>query len=143
MRGLAAVGAGLVATFALAFACEALIGLLLPDAMNAQGRVSSPAVLGVLLAGGVMSSVIGGWLTARLAESRHMGHALFLAAVALAVAMFISILNWDRAPGAYHLTSWLLIPLACVAGASIRVQALREQFGASFDDEPYALGDGT
>lgn len=143
MRGLAAVGAGLVATFALAFAFEGLIGLLLPDAMNAQGRVSSPAVLGVLLAAGVISSAVGGWLTARLAESRHMGHALFLAAVALAIGMFISILNWDRAPGAYHVTSWLLLPLACVAGASIRVQALREQLGASFDDEPYALGEGT
>ena len=142
MRGLAAVGAGLGATFVLAFTFEWLIGLALPDAMDARGRVSSASVLGMLLAGGVLSSAMGGWLTARLAESRHMGHALGLAAVALALAMFISILNWDRAPGAYHVASWLLLPLACVAGASVRVQALRERFGPAFDDEPYALPEG-
>ena len=129
MRGLAAVGAGLGATFVLAFTFEWLIGLALPDAMDASGRVSAASVLGMLLAGGVLSSAMG-------------GHALFLAAVALALAMFISILNWDRAPGAYHVASWLLLPLACVAGASVRVQALRERFGPAFDDEPYALPEG-
>lgn len=143
MRGLVAVGAGLGATFALAFAFEGVIGLLVPTAMDAQGRVTSPAILGVLLATGVVSAAIGGWLTARLAESRHMGHAVFLSAVALALVMFISILNWERAPGAYHVASWILLPLACIAGASVRVQALREEFGAAFDDEPWALSDAS
>ncbi|MCU0626885.1 MAG: hypothetical protein MUF21_10450 [Gemmatimonadaceae bacterium] len=142
MRGLAAVGAGLAALFALAFGFEAAIGALIPTSMDAQGRVSSPAVLGLLLAAGVVSGAIAGWLTARLAVSRHMGHALFLASIAVAVVMFISILNWDRAPGAYHLASWVLLPLACVAGASVRVQALRAQFGVAFDDDPWTVTDG-
>ncbi len=117
MRSALAIAAGFVAIAVLSFAADALVRLALPDAYDAAGRVTDVPVLILLQALVGVFAVVGCALTAHLAPSAPMRHALILGALGLAFNLAGSAAMWDTAPVWYHVLGWALtMPYAWLGG---------------------------
>jgi hypothetical protein len=107
-RRVGAVLAGLFAIFAVTTATDAVMHLtgVFPPV---DAPPMSDALFLLALAYRVAYGIAGGWLTARLAPSRPVQHALALGAIGLALSVAGAVAMWDAGPGWY--------PLAVAASA--------------------------
>ncbi len=95
-RSLGAVLAGAVAGAALSLGVDVVLhaaGVFPP-----WGQPMSHALFAVAAAYRTAFTVLGGWIAARLAPSRPLGHAIALGLVGLAVNAAGTVATWDKGP---------------------------------------------
>ena len=123
-RSVGAVVLGFVLIGALSFGTNYVIGQFVPGFFDPGTRITSvPLLLGVMAYVAVFA-VFGCYVTARLAPSRPMLHALVLGALGLAFNVMGSIQLWDTAPAWYHIASLLLVMPYAYLGGLIRERQL-------------------
>ena len=127
LRSIGAVAAGLIVTFVLIMATDAVLRLLLPGAFAPDGRVTSvPVLLGTQLYVACFA-ILGTYLTARLAPSHPMRHALALGLIALIASIPGTIAYWSSAPAWYHVLALSLVMPLAWAGGRLRVRQLERR----------------
>src|SRR5262245_300766 len=101
-RSVAAVGAGLVAIFAVTSATDVVMhatGVFPPT----DAPPMSNALFLLAFAYRTVYDVAGCWLTARLAPARPLFHALVLGGIGTLLSLAGAIAMWDAGPGWYPL----------------------------------------
>ena len=117
MRSVVAIIVGFVFIAVLSFGTEALVRVALPGAFDESGRMEKLSILILSLAYIGVYAVVGCYLTARLAPSRPMWHALVLGFLGLIVTVVGTIATWSLAPAWYHIVSLALVmPYAWIGG---------------------------
>ncbi len=125
MRNLAAVALGLLVIGLGIYGAAAVAPLAFPAAFDARGYTTNTLALIVMLAITEVFTMFAGWVTARLVTDHLPGHAVMMAIVGLAVAVFVGAVRWSAAPAWYYLVSWALIPVAGAVGAFAWERSLR------------------
>lgn len=116
-RSILAIVLGFVLIAACAVGVDAAHRALDPAAFGPGGRVDDPLTLAVMLGYVTVIAAAGCYLTARLAPSRPMRHALVLGALGLAFNVAGTIAMWETAPAWYHgLALALVMPTAWLGG---------------------------
>ncbi|HJZ74496.1 MAG TPA: hypothetical protein VKE51_22320 [Vicinamibacterales bacterium] len=95
-RSIVALVAGFVATAALSLGADVLLHAL--DVFPPWGQPMSDGLFVLASAYRVAFTVLGGWITARLAPSKPMRHVLVLGVVGLFAATAAAIATWNRGP---------------------------------------------
>ena len=103
MKSVLSVGAGFVVWSALWCIANAGIAALAPAQFAPDGSTDNVAILPLFLVLPVAYSFASGRLTARLAPTRPMAHAVALGLILTAVGTAVQILYWDVMPLWYHL----------------------------------------
>lgn len=127
MRNLAAIALGLLFTGLGNFGAAAATPMAFPAAYTAQGHTTNSVALFVMLSITLVFAVFGGWVTARIAPDHRMGHALTMAVLGLAAAVFIGAVRWAAAPAWYYVVSWALLPVAAGIGVAAWERTLRRK----------------
>ena len=121
-----AVAAGFLATFVLSVGTDA--ALHAAGVFPAIGQTMSDPLFVLAAAYRAAYTVAGGYLTARLAPRRPMGHTLALGAIGLVVATAGAVATWGRGPAfgpAWYPVSIVAMAVPCVwAGARLRERQL-------------------
>ncbi len=125
MRNLSALVLGLLIVGLGLYGAAAVTPLAYPGAFDAQGATTNVVALFVMLSISEVFTVFGGWVTARIAPDHRIGHAILMASVGLAVAIFVGAVRWSAAPPWYYAASWLLMPVAGAIGAAAWERSLR------------------
>lgn len=117
VRSIAAVVAGFFLIPLLNFATLAILARVAPDTFPAGQPVTSTAAL-LLTCAYVAAFGIGGcYLTARLAPSRPLLHALIVGALGLAISIPVALQNWADAPAWFNVYNLLAVmPYAWLGG---------------------------
>jgi hypothetical protein len=122
-RSVGAVFVGLVATFVVTSAVDAVLhatGVFPPF-----GQVMGSGLFALALAYRIPFNIGGAWLAARLAPGRPMGHALALGVVGVVLSVFGAIAFWDMGPAWYSLAN-IAIALPCAwTGGKLRLAQVR------------------
>ena len=117
VRSIVAIVVGFAFIAVLSFGTDALVRLTLPNAFDASGRTERLSVLILSLVYVGVYAVVGCYLTARLAPSRPMWHALILGLIGLVFTAAGTIVLWSTAPAWYNILSLLLVmPYAWIGG---------------------------
>ena len=95
-RTIGAVLAGFFATFILSVATDLVLHAT--DVFPPWGRPMSNALFVLATVYRTIYTVAGGYITARLAPDRPMGHALTLGVIGLFAAIAGTIVTWDKGP---------------------------------------------
>ncbi len=114
LRRIVAVLAGFFAWSVLWLLANQCLVLLAPDRFQADGSSQDGGILLTILATSVGLSVFSGWLTARLAATAPLAHALALGVLLLLVGLLVQWQYWDAMPLWYHLSF-----LTCLLPASL------------------------
>ena len=129
MRSLSALALGLLLVGRGLYGAAALTPFAYPAAFDADGRTTNVVALFVMLTITEVFSLFGGWLTARLVTDHRAGHAILMASIGLAIAVAVGAVRWDTAPSWYHVTTWVLMPVAAAIGAAAWERSLRRKSG--------------
>ena len=127
MRNLPALALGLLVVGLGLYGASAVTPIAFPAAFNAQGHTTNLLALIVMLAITEVSMMFAGWLVARTVADHRAGHALLLATMALATAMFTGSIRWAAAPAWYHVVSWALLLPAAMLGVRAWERSLRRR----------------
>lgn len=130
LRSIGAVALGFLLIGALAFGTDAALRSAIPQYFGAGGRVDDVGLLVFALLYVFAYATFGCWLTARLAPSRPMRHALILGALGLALNAAGTIAMWHTAPAWYHVLALTLVMPAAWVGGHLRERQLARAGGA-------------
>jgi hypothetical protein len=131
MRSLSSIALGLLFMGLGLYAAAAVTPIAYPAAFTTLGYTTNPVALTVMLSITLVTTAFGGWITARLAEDHHLGHALMTATIGLVSAVLMGAIRWAAAPAWYHVSSWILIPAAAAIGAMAWERTMRRRAPAS------------
>jgi hypothetical protein len=95
-RSVLALGASFIAVVVLSIGTDVLLhatGVYPP-----WGQAMREGLFGLATAYRLVYGIFGGWMTARLAPSRPMAHALVGAAIGTVLATVGAVLTWDQGP---------------------------------------------
>ncbi|MGZ8491143.1 MAG: hypothetical protein ACXWZS_02945 [Gemmatirosa sp.] len=130
LRSIGAIAAGFVVIGALAFGTDAALRTSAPQFYGPDNRVTDVALLLFTLFYVFAYATFGCWLTARLAPSRPMRHALILGALGLVFNVVGTAQMWHTAPAWYHVVALALVMPAAWLGGWIRERQLARAGGA-------------
>ena len=117
MRSALAVISGFLVTAAVAFAADDLVLRFAPNARDSVGRITEARILILMLVYTALAAIGGSYVTARLAPSRPLRHAMILGAIALALSIVATVMFWDAGPAWYHaIAVGLVLPCAWLGG---------------------------
>jgi len=125
VRSILAIVAGFLFTGVLAIGTDAVLmsaGVLPP----ATERVTSTGVLLLTVAYVAVYAIAGCWVTARLAPSHPMRHALIMGGIALAMQLALLPMSWQRTPAWYNLLGLALVMPYAWAGGRLRERQLAQ-----------------
>lgn len=130
-RSIAVIVLGFILIGALATGIDMGTRAAFPAHFAAGGATSSvPILLWSILYVGVVATA-GCWLTARLAPSHPMRHALILGAFGLAFNIMGSVRMWDTAPAWYHFAQLALTMVWAWLGGRIAEQGAARRASAA------------
>ncbi|HSC46837.1 MAG TPA: hypothetical protein VLG68_01980 [Gammaproteobacteria bacterium] len=124
LRSVGAVVAGFVAVFVLAVLTDiVLVTARVLPAME-HPELYSDTLYALIFLYTTVYSGVGGYLTARLAPSRPIAHALVLGALGTLASTLGAIANWDKAAGhAWYPIALIAIAMpACYLGGAMYVR---------------------
>lgn len=117
IRSIAAVVTGFVLIGALSIGTNVLLSNVAPDLYPASGIVTDTGALLLALAYVAVYAIGGCYLTARMAPSRPMLHALVLGVLGLAFNVMGVVTTWGQVPAWYSLVGLALtMPYAWIGG---------------------------
>lgn len=117
MRSVSAVIVGFLFIAVLSFGSDIMLRVTFPDDVEIPVRIASIRVLSLSLISAVVYATVGCYLTARLAPSRPMWHALLLGALVLVFTVLNAAALWMRAAMWYKLASLAVVmPCAWLGG---------------------------
>ena len=117
MRSIGAIAVGFLFIAVLSFGSDILLRVTFPDDVDVPVRIASLRVLSLSLISAVVYATVGCYLTARLAPSRPMLHALLLGVLALVFTVLNADLLWILAATWYRLASLAVVmPCAWLGG---------------------------
>jgi hypothetical protein len=117
MRSIWAIVAGFLFTFLLSTGAELIMRAMAPSLFAANGSTSNIAILCMSILTIAVFAIVGCYLTARLAPSHPMGHALALGGIALVISLLLVQKTWPMAPAWYNLLNLVVIlPYAWIGG---------------------------
>ncbi len=117
MRNVGSIVVGFLFIAVLSFGSDILLRVTFPDDVDVQIRIVSVRVLVLSLISAAVYATVGCYLTARLAPSRPMWHALVLGVLVLIFTEANTTVLWTLAPLWYKLASLaLVIPCAWLGG---------------------------
>ena len=124
LRSILAVLAGFVVTAALSFGADWALHTAVPQAFDPAGLTRDSAMLVTVLGYLVLFSVVGGFVTARLAPRQPLRHALILGVIALVLTLVPTVLFWHATPTWYHFGVLAAILPATWLGGHLRERQL-------------------
>jgi hypothetical protein len=117
VRSIGAVAVGFLFIAVLSFCSDILLRVTFPDDIDVQGEIVRVRVLALSLISAAVYATVGCYLTARLAPSRPMWHALLLGVLVLVFTIINADLLWLLAADWYRLASLLIVmPCAWLGG---------------------------
>jgi hypothetical protein len=117
VRSVGSILVGFLFIAVLSFGSDIMLRVTFPDDFGIPETIVSVRVLALSLAGAAVYATVGCYLTARLAPSRPMGHALLLGALVLVFTGMNTSMLWMLAVKWYKLTSLALVmPCAWLGG---------------------------
>jgi hypothetical protein len=117
VRSIGAVAIWFLFIAVLSFGSDILLRVTFPDDIDVPGEIVSVRVLALSLISAAVYATVGCYLTARLAASRPMWHALVLGVLVLAFTVINADLLWMLAAIWYRLASLLIVmPCAWIGG---------------------------
>lgn len=117
LRTVLVIASGFVLIGALAVGGELAAMRACPALFDPAGGTRDTRMLLFLMTWVFVAATFGCWLTARLAASRPMWHAMVLGVLGLAFNVAGTIAKWSTAPAWYHVLSLLLVlPAAWLGG---------------------------
>ena len=131
VRSIAAIVVGFLVIGALSFGTDMLVKSSMPGMFDAAGRTDSVGILLLTMAYVAIFAIGGCWLTARLAPSHPMRHALILGALGLLFNIAGAIAMWDTAPAWFHIASLILVMPYAWIGGRLRERQLERSGGAT------------
>lgn len=124
VRSIVAVAVGFVLTGALNVATNHMLSTVMPDVVPAGGPVTDPTALVLISVYVAAFGIVGCYVTARLAPSRPMLHALVVGGLALAMSIPVAIQNWADAPAWFNVYNLLAVMPYAYIGGWMREQEL-------------------
>jgi hypothetical protein len=129
-RSIVAIVVGFVLTGALNVGTTAFLSTVAPGLIAPAGTYNDNlAGLLVVCAYVALFGILGCYVTARLAPSRPMLHALVLGALALAMSIPLTIQNWNDAPAWFNIYNLLAVMPYAWLGGGIRERELANAHG--------------
>jgi hypothetical protein len=119
IRSIAAVMAGSVVWTVLWLGWNAVLGIFFPQASGGLIPIDSLPLLLLLLAGSVVFSVTGGYVTARTAPRSPTAHVIALGVLQLLLGIFFELQSWNVLPVWYHLVFLALLIPSTLAGGRL------------------------
>ena len=117
LRSVIAIVAGFLLIGAASFGTDMLLRVSLPELFDANGSTQSTGLLLFTMLYVGVYATLGCYLTAVMAPSRPMKHALILGVLGLIFTFVGTMAQWDTAPALYHIASLLLVmPYAWLGG---------------------------
>lgn len=117
LRSILAIVVGFVVIGVLAFGTDALVHAMMPGAFDAALRTDNVPILVGTIVYVTIYAIAGSYLTALLAPSRPMRHAMILGVLGLLFNIAGTYAGWAKAPAWYHITALLLVlPSAWIGG---------------------------
>ena len=120
LRSLGVVLAGFVAWSILWLTSGQIALRVVPNAYDETGVSAHTGVLISFLILSVVFSILSGWVTAALAASRGVAHAVWLGVLLLVFGLGVQMAYWDVMPLWYHLPFLALMLPAAFLGGCIR-----------------------
>jgi hypothetical protein len=111
LRSVLAVGAGMIAIIALSVGADAVMHA--SGIFHLPGEPMSNGQLLLALAYRTVFAIAGGYLTARLAPGRRLGHALVLGGIGVLLSTLGAVATWNGGPEFEH--KWYPIALIVTA----------------------------
>ncbi len=119
MRSVLAIAAGFVVWSVIWVSAAAVAQAITPDSFRSDGAVQSAGLLLAFLAVAVVCSLAAGCTTATVSRDAAQRNVMILALILLAVGIAVEISGWALTPLWYHVTFWLLLVPATVAGGKL------------------------
>jgi hypothetical protein len=117
MRSIWAVVAGFLFILVLSLGADAIMHAMSPKLFGANGGTTNLALLCLTTVYVAVFATVGCYLTARLAPSHPMRHALILGALGLIVSLITTAKMWNTAPAWYNIVNLVLVmPYAWLGG---------------------------
>jgi hypothetical protein len=130
LRSIGAIVTGFILIGVLAFGTDAALRNSVPRFFGPDDRVTDVSLLMFVLFYVFVYATFGCWLTARLAPSRPMRHALILGVLGLVFNVVGTVQMWHTAPAWYHVVALALVMPAAWLGGWIRERQLARAGGA-------------
>lgn len=117
MRSIGAVAVGFLFVAVLSFGTDILLRVTFPDDFDIPGDIVSVRVMSLSLLSAAVYAIVGCYLTARLAPSRPMWHALVLGVLIFIFTLLNTGVLWMLAAMWYKLGALALVmPCAWIGG---------------------------
>lgn len=124
-RSILAIAVGFVLTGALNMGTNMVLSRVAPEIVPPAGTPNtSTAALLVISAYVALYGILGCYVTARLAPSRPLLHALILGGLALAMSIPVTLSVWSDAPAWFNLYNLLAVMPYAYVGGLIREREL-------------------
>jgi hypothetical protein len=117
MRSIWAVVAGFLFILVLSLGADAIVAAISPRLFNASGGTTNLVILWMMTIYVGVFAIVGSYLTARLAPSHPMRHALILGALGLITSLILTMRVWNVNPAWYNILNLVLVmPYAWLGG---------------------------
>ncbi|HYR07951.1 MAG TPA: hypothetical protein VEQ60_09290 [Longimicrobium sp.] len=130
-RSILAIVVGFVLTGALNFGTNTVLSRVAPDMVPPSGTPNTnTAALLVICAYVALFGILGCYVTARLAPSRPLLHALIMGGIALAMSIPVTMSVWNDTPVWFNVYNLLAVmPYAWIGGTIRERELARGQGG--------------
>lgn len=129
-RSILAIVAGFVLTGALNMGTNTLLSRVAPDLVPPPGTPNTnTAALLLVCAYVALFGILGCYVTARLAPSRPLLHALVMGGIALAMSIPVTISVWNDTPAWFNVYNLLAVMPYAYLGGRIRERELSRGHG--------------
>jgi hypothetical protein len=109
LRSILAVTAGFILAAVLDLGADFAARMVVPDSFDTFGNATDAGLLAVTLVYSSLSGILGAFVTARLAPSHPVRHALILGVVVQFVAIWATVQMWGTAPAWYHIIALIAV----------------------------------
>jgi len=115
LRSVLSVLAGWAAVGVLVVLTDVVLGKMFPNEYVA-GRIPPDRLSAVSLATATLYSVLGGWITVKLAKSKPWRHAVYLILWGELMGVVSAVMTWGQIQAWYQIGLLIAWPIAVAAG---------------------------
>lgn len=121
LRSILAVIVGSITWMVTALGTDKLINTFLPHWYNDGGMIESIPILLFAMSYSLLFSVLGGYVTALIAQRSEIKHAFILGILQFVMAIMATIQFWNTVRPWYHITFLVLLIPANLLGGYLRL----------------------